>query len=168
MTEDLMRYDLMAQEALRGVVRLALERAASDDGLPGEHHFFVTFDTTAEGVELPDRLRTEYPEEMTIVFKPIHFSDLIVGPEAFEVTMTFNGKAERMRVPYAAVATFFDPSVRFGLQFPRPERPTTEDAAEPMQPEEAAPDRDPAQDENGPPEEEEKADVVSLDAFRKK
>lgn len=164
-TEDLMRYDLMAQEALRGMVRLALERAATDEGLPGEHQIYVTFVTEAEGVDVPARLREQYPEDMTIVFQPNHFSDLVVTLEGFEVSMTFNQKIERLKVPYSAVVTLFDPTVRFGLQFPRPgdDPAGTAEANAPAEPD-AAED----QEQEGDTEEAPDAQVVSLDAFRKK
>jgi hypothetical protein len=112
---DLIRYDLLAQEALRGVVRKVLTDVAKD-GLPGEHHFFIAFDTRAPGLRISDRLRAQFPEEMTIVLQH-QFWDLKVGDHAFEVGVSFNGAPERLLVPFAAVKGFFDPSVQFGLQF---------------------------------------------------
>jgi len=112
---DLIRYDLLAQEALRGVVRKVLTDVAKD-GLPGDHHFFVAFDTRAPGLRISDRLRTQFPEEMTIVLQH-QFWDLKVGDHAFEVGVSFNGAPERLLIPFAAVKGFFDPSVQFGLQF---------------------------------------------------
>ena len=93
-----MRYDLLAREALRGVVRMALERAASPDGLPGDHHVYLTFRTTAPGVQLPDRLHERYPEDMTIVLKS-HFWDLDVGEEGFSVSLSFDQVPERLTIP---------------------------------------------------------------------
>jgi hypothetical protein len=112
---DLIRYDLLAQDALRGVVRKVLADVAKN-GLPGEHHFFVAFDTRADGVKLSDRLRKQYPEEMTIVLQH-QFWDLIVGDKSFEVGLSFKGVPERLTVPFEAIKGFFDPSVQFGLQF---------------------------------------------------
>jgi hypothetical protein len=85
-------------------------------GLPGDHHFFISFDTRAEGVKISERLRTKYPEEMTIVLQH-QFWDLIVQDQHFEVGVSFNGIPERLSVPFAAIKGFFDPSVQFGLQF---------------------------------------------------
>jgi hypothetical protein len=115
MPDDLIRYDLLAQDALRGVVRTVLTDVAAR-GLPGEHHFFIAFDTRADGVKISDRLRSQYPEEMTIVLQH-QFWDLIVRDDGFDVGVSFNGIPERLTVPYAAIKGFFDPSVQFGLQF---------------------------------------------------
>jgi len=115
MPVDLIRYDLLAQDALRGVVKKVLADVAAR-GLPGEHHFFITFNTRAEGVSISDRLREKYPEEMTIVLQH-QFWDLIVQDDHFEVGVSFHGVPERLSVPYAAIKGFFDPSVQFGLQF---------------------------------------------------
>jgi hypothetical protein len=115
MAVDHIRYDLLAQEALRGVLRTVLSDAAKN-GLPGDHHFFVTFDTCAEGVRLSQRMRAQYPKEMTIVLQH-QFWDLTVTEDAFEVGLSFGGVPERLLIPFAAVKGFFDPSVEFGLQF---------------------------------------------------
>jgi hypothetical protein len=115
MAVDHIRYDLLAQEALRGVLRTVLSDAARN-GLPGDHHFFVTFDTCAEGVRLSQRMRAQYPKEMTIVLQH-QFWDLGVTDDAFEVGLSFGGVPERLSIPFAAVKGFFDPSVEFGLQF---------------------------------------------------
>ena len=115
MPVDHIRYDLLTQEALRGVLRTVLSDAAKK-GLPGEHHFFVTFDTCAEGVRLSPRMRAQYPKEMTIVLQH-QFWDLGVSDDAFEVGLSFGGVPERLSIPFAAVKGFFDPSVEFGLQF---------------------------------------------------
>lgn len=112
---DLIRYDLLAQDALRGVVKKVLSDVAKS-GLPGEHHFFVAFDTKAEGVKLSSRLRAKYPEEMTIVLQH-QFWDLVVGEKNFEIGLSFNGIPEKLVVPFEAIKGFFDPSVQFGLQF---------------------------------------------------
>ena len=175
MSKDLMRYDLMAQEALRGVVRSALEGVAKD-GLPGEHHFFIAFDTNFPGVEISDELHERYPDEMTIVIQH-QFWDLEVHEERFEISLTFSKVLERLVIPYAAVKGFFDPSVQFGLQFqgegaepsalPAPEErkqlpsSSIEDEVDFGSAFEDAADQDGDQpDEMG--------QVVSLDAFRKK
>jgi hypothetical protein len=115
MPVDHIRYDILVQEALRGMVRNVLADAAKG-GLAGDHHFFVTFDTTAEGVKLSDRLRERYPEEMTVVLQH-QFWDLRVTDELFEVGLSFGGVAERLTVPLAAIKEFKDPSVQFMLQF---------------------------------------------------
>lgn len=115
MAVDHIRYDILAQEALRGVVRHVLADAAKN-GLPGEHHFYVSFSTRADGVRLSPRLLAQYPEEMTIVLQH-QFWDLTVTEAGFEVGLAFGGVPERLIVPFAAVKGFFDPSVQFGLQF---------------------------------------------------
>jgi uncharacterized protein len=112
---DHIRYDILVQDALRGMVRDVLADAARK-GLTGDHHFFITFDTTAEGVRLSDRLREQYPEEMSIVLQH-QFWDLKVTDKAFEVGLSFGGVAERLYIPFAAIKGFADPSVQFGLQF---------------------------------------------------
>lgn len=112
---DHIRYDLLAQEALRGVVRRVLSDVARD-GLPGDHHFYVSFDPRAPGVRLSQRMREKYPEEMTIVLQH-QFWDLNVSEHAFEVGLSFGGIPERLLVPFSALKGFFDPSVSFGLQF---------------------------------------------------
>jgi uncharacterized protein len=115
MATDHIRYDILAQEALRGVVRRVLVDAAKN-GLPGEHHFYISFDTRAEGVRLSARMLAQYPQEMTIVLQH-QFWDLLVSETGFEVGLSFGGIPERLAVPFAAVKGFFDPSVQFGLQF---------------------------------------------------
>jgi hypothetical protein len=115
MPVDHLRYDLLTQDALRGVIRSVLIEAATK-GLPGEHHFFITFDTRAEGVQISPRLKASYPQEMTIVLQH-QFWDLKVTEDDFEVGLAFNGIPERLHVPLKAVKAFHDPSVQFGLQF---------------------------------------------------
>lgn len=112
---DHIRYDLLTQQALRGVVRNVLTDTAKK-GLPGDHHFYISFQTHAEGVRLSDRLRAQYPEEMTIILQ-YQFWDLAVTEQGFEVGMSFGGIPEKLYVPFTAVTGFFDPSVQFGLQF---------------------------------------------------
>jgi len=115
MSVDHIRYDLLAQEALRSVVRRVLSDVGRD-GLPGEHHFYISFDTRAPGVRLSQRMREKYPEEMTIVLQH-QFWDLIVTETSFEVGLSFGGIPEKLLVPFSALKGFFDPSVKFGLQF---------------------------------------------------
>lgn len=115
MAEDLMRYDLLAQDALRGVVRFALKRVERD-GLPGEHHFYIAFDTTAPGVRVSERVRKQYPHEMTIVLQH-QFWGLEVNDERFQVELSFDNIPEKLTIPFVAIKGFFDPSVQFGLQF---------------------------------------------------
>ncbi|MFS8039290.1 SspB family protein [Xanthobacter sp. AM11] len=115
MSVDHIRYDLLAQEALRSVVRRVLSDVARG-GLPGDHHFYISFDTRAPGVRLSQRMREKYPEEMTIVLQH-QFWDLIVTDVSFEVGLSFGGIPERLLVPFSALKGFFDPSVKFGLQF---------------------------------------------------
>ncbi len=112
---DQIRYDLLTQQALRGVVHKVLSDAAKK-GLPGDHHFFISFDTHADGVRVSDRLRAQYPEEMTIILQH-QFWDLTVTEQNFEVGLTFGGVPEKLTVPFDAINGFFDPSVQFGLQF---------------------------------------------------
>jgi hypothetical protein len=115
MPEHHIRYDLLAQQALRGVVRTVLADVAKK-GLPGEHHFKITFNTTAPGVRLSDRLRAQYPETMTIILQH-QFWDLTVADRAFEVGLSFGGITERLAVPFNAIIAFHDPAVQFGFQF---------------------------------------------------
>jgi uncharacterized protein len=115
MATDYIRYDILAQEALRGLVRTVLADTASK-GLPGEHHFFITFETGAEGVRISPRLRAQHPINMTIVLQH-QFWDLSVTDEAFEVGLSFNGIPEMLRIPWSAITDFVDPSVEFALKF---------------------------------------------------
>ena len=164
MAEDLIRYDVLAQDALRGLVRKVLSEVAQT-GMPGEHHFFITFDTQHPGVRISSRLKAQYPTEMTVVLQH-QFWDLAVTDAAFEVGLSFKGVPERLHVPLRAISGFVDPHASFGLKFdPPPElaaAAATEEPAlpAPVEPEEAA--------EAPPPVEAGKAAVVSLDAFRKK
>lgn len=176
---DHIRYDLLTQQALRNVVRDVLADAAKK-GLPGEHHFYISFDTQAEGVRISDRLRAQYPEEMTIILQH-QFWDLTVSDAGFEVGLSFGGIPEKLTVPLEAITGFFDPSVQFGLQF---EEVTEGEAAQPTpaltqdkaagkklrpapapppekQPAVAAPEPAPDKPSGG-------GEVVRLDRFRKK
>ena len=115
MTVDYIRYDILTQDALRSVVHTVLADVATK-GLPGEHHFFISIDTRADGVGLSPRLKAQYPKEMTIVLQH-QFWDMIVTDDRFEVGLSFNGVPERLVVPFRAIKGFVDPSVQFGLQF---------------------------------------------------
>ncbi len=157
MVDDLLRYDRMVETALRDVVRRALKKIA-DSGLPGDHHFYVTFLTAAPGVDIPTHLAEQYPDEMTIVLQH-QFDALEVTDEIVSVTLSFNGAKERLTIPFAAVTTFADPSVNFALQFqPAADSESQRDtAAEP----EHEPEPAPAIAEVG-------GKIVALDQFRKK
>jgi hypothetical protein len=137
MAVDHIRYDLLTQQALRGVVRTVLADAAKN-GLPGEHHFYIAFDTQAPGVRMSARLREQYPKEMTVILQH-QFWDLTVSNDGFEVGLSFGGVPERLEIPFEAVKGFFDPSVQFGLQF---EIEGERDRAEPSTEAEAAPPAD--------------------------
>ena len=115
MAKDLMGYNRLVERSLRNVVREALARV-SNEGLPGAHHFYVSFRTTDPGVQIPDFLRAKFPEEMTIVLQH-QFWGLTVEADSFEVTLSFSRARQRMHVPFRALTGFFDPSVQFGLQF---------------------------------------------------
>ena len=131
---DQIRYDLLTQQALRGVVHRVLTDTAKK-GLPGDHHFYISFDTHADGVRMSDRLRAQYPDEMTIILQH-QFWDLKVGEEEFEVGLSFGGVPEKLTVPFEAINGFFDPSVQFGLQFEEviegEERPAPANVQEPL------------------------------------
>ncbi len=157
--ENTLRYDRMVEQALRGVVRQAVEEVM-EDGLPGDHHFYITFMTDYQGVKIPDYLRERYPGEMTIVLQ-YQFYDLSVDDDLMKVTLSFNNVPERLEIPLAAITIFADPSVNFALQF----QPLGEDLE---------PDFDPDDDPEGPgggddeDGEGKTGEVVSLDQFRKK
>ena len=205
MAEDLIRYDVLAQEAMRSVVKKVLTEVVRV-GLPGEHHFYITFNTQAPGVRISSRLRERYPEEMTIVVQH-QFWDMEVNSQSFEIGLAFSGVPERLLVPFGSIKSFVDPSVQFGLQFdlledehfseelsdgdeetsgaltavaPAALAVTSEELDEAVEAEEAAEatleatdddasakkDDDAKEEDNN--DEPASADVVSLDAFRKK
>ena len=173
MATDHIRYDVLARDALRGVLRRVLSDAA-EHGLPGEHHFFITFLSTADGVKLSPRLLAQYPEEMTIILQH-QFWDLVVTEDRFEVGLSFGGIPERLVVPFAAIKSFLDPSVQFGLQFEPSETMAEAPAAKlPAVPAAsalpvAAPEPEPAaESKDEPAKTSEGAEVVRLDRFRKK
>jgi hypothetical protein len=155
---DEMHYEQLAQDALRGVIRSALERAAGPDGIPGAHHFYVTFKTRAVGVTVPPDILAKYPDEMTVVLQHQYW-DLKVEPTRFSVMLKFGGMPKVLAMPYTAVTRFYDPSVQFLLQF---EAPDTVDAiVEEIAAAAPAPTDAPASGDDEPK-------VVSLDQFRKK
>ena len=172
MATDHIRYDVLARDALRGVLRKVLTDAAAH-GLPGEHHFFITFVSKAEGVKLSPRLLAQYPEEMTIILQH-QFWDLTVLEDRFEVGLSFGGIPERLVVPFSAIKSFLDPSVKFGLQFDTsdvaevaPASPAVDQA--PAAAAVPAPAAETAQTEDEPAATSPGgAEVVRLDRFRKK
>ncbi|MBS1183909.1 MAG: stringent starvation protein [Proteobacteria bacterium] len=195
MPKDMIRYDVLAQEAFRGLVKKVLSEVAHA-GLPGEHHFYIIFDTRAPGVRISSRLKERYPDEMTIVVQHQYW-ELLVNETSFEIGLSFSGVPEKLVVPFAAIRGFFDPSVEFAVQFPlvdesgnaadMPEegplkaigpasgeakaapRPAAKaPAAKPSQPAEAAKAADEAKPEGKAEEPKTTPTVVSLDAFRKK
>ncbi len=196
MPKDMIRYDVLAQEAFRGLVKKVLAEVAHA-GLPGEHHFYIIFDTKAPGVRISARLKERYPDEMTIVIQHQYW-ELVVNETSFEIGLSFSGVPEKLVVPFASVRGFFDPSVEFAVQFPlvdesgnaadmpeegplkaigparaepkvapRPAAAKTAPAAKPAKPAESPKAVEEAKADEKP-DDEPKATVVSLDAFRKK
>lgn len=185
MSDDQIRYDILAQEALRGVMRKVLSEVART-GLPGSHHFFITFVTGAPGVRISGRLREKYPEQMTIVLQ-YQYWDLKVTDTEFEVGLFFSEVPEKLTIPFTAVRGFYDPSVNFELEFdvaaesrslpdgesagedvasliPEKEKPPRKQAKGSRKPSAAAGKAEKVDDEQPS----KSAEVVSLDAFRKK
>jgi hypothetical protein len=165
MPTDQIRYDVLARDALRGVLRHVLSDAAKQ-GLPGDHHFYITFLSKADGVKISSRLHSQYPEEMTIILQH-QFWDLAVTDDQFEVGLSFGGTPERLVVPFSAIKSFFDPSVQFGLQFepseaasPADELSATLSVSSATEPQ-SEPEDEPTKPSEG-------AEVVRLDRFRKK
>jgi hypothetical protein len=171
MTIDHIRYDILTQEAMRSVIRAALQDAAAR-GLLGEHHFFITFDTKADGVKLPARVRAQYPDDMTIVLQH-QFWDLQVTDESFEVGLSFNGVRERLHVPFSAIKSFADPAVKFAMQFTDLDQHETEDAqpsasTDTPAVEDSTPPAAGAPDEAAASDDKPSAEIVRIDRFRKK
>ena len=172
MTEDLMRYDQLAQNALRGVVRDAL-RKVQRTGLPGEHHFYIAFNTRYPGVGLSPRIAERYPREMTVVLQHQYWN-LNIYEDRFEVELSFDNIPEKLIIPFNSIKGFLDPAVQFGLQFevvPLEEQAAPNDAeilekSAKAKGEQATAEADSSAAEEAPPAAEQK--VVSLDAFRKK
>jgi hypothetical protein len=167
MATDHIRYDVLARDALRGVLRHVLKDAA-EQGLPGEHHFYITFLSTAEGVKISPRLLSQYPQEMTVILQH-QFWDLVVTDDRFEVGLSFNGIPERLVVPFSSIKSFFDPSVQFGLQFEANEEAESAPTAEIVPVPVAEPvSKDDSESTDEPVKQGEGAEVVRLDRFRKK
>ena len=165
MGKDALKYDQMVEDALRGVVRTALAHAA-EHGLPGAHHFYITFETTHPDVAVADHLKARYPDEMTIVLQHQYWG-LEVEDERFAVTLSFNDRHERLTIPFEAVTAFADPAVKFGLRFERQEDGSPAAAASPSathlpQEEAEKPPTEPVQPTG------DGAKVVALETFRKK
>ncbi|MBU8874160.1 hypothetical protein KQ910_10320 [Reyranella sp. MMS21-HV4-11] len=184
---DRFHYDALVDDALRSVVRRVLTQVA-ETGLPGSHHFYISFRSGDPGVELPEYLRAKYPEEMTIVLQHQYW-DLILHDDWFEVTVSFNKQQEHIKVPFSALSAFVDPSVRFGLQFDRRDKagekldgaaaPVGASEPTPLPVPEKRPLPAPTEGEDGQAPAEAAADdaakpedaaskVVKLDSFRKK
>lgn len=193
MSEDLIRYDILAQDALRGVVKTVLTEVART-GLPGEHHFYITFNTQAQGVRISPRLLEKYPDDMTIVLQH-QFWDLQANEQAIEIGLSFDGIPEKLYIPYTSIITFIDPSVHFSLQFEVTGEMDDEDDefdGELLMPlddeddgiiavmspneqngdlelnDDGDSDDDGSDEDDDKPAKKEGAEVVSLDAFRKK
>ena len=185
MPQDLIRYDILAQDALRGVIRKVISEVTRT-GLPGNHHFFITFVTGAPGVRISSRLREKYPEQMTIVLQHQYW-DLEVSDSGFEVTLSFSDISEKLVIPFAAIRGFYDPSVNFELEFDvrsgaaetekqdadAPVQSITHEVVKaPIKPRLAKPKTDKPvakKAESGDADgAKPSADVVSLDSFRKK
>ncbi|MBP2230577.1 SspB family protein [Azospirillum agricola] len=165
MPKEQLRYDRMVETALRGVVRDALTDVA-ERGLPGNHHFYLTFRTGYPGIDIPDYLTAQYPNEMTIVLQ-FQYYGLEVHDDHFEVTLSFNNVHERLVIPFAAITTFADPSVNFALQFqPLAPAESGDVAAMPARP--VMVERKDEPKDAAPAEEPKRGEVVALDAFRKK
>ena len=170
MATDHIRYDVLARDAMRDGLRRVLTDAARH-GLPGDHHFYITFDSRAEGVTISPRLLAQYPEEMTVVLQH-QFWDMKVTEDRFEVGLSFGGVPERLVVPFKAIKSFLDPSVQFGLQFETGENEADAQTADASSATSlAAPASTPetaAVEDDTPPRPSEGAEVVRLDRFRKK
>lgn len=165
--KDLMHYDALQQEALRGVVKAALKKAAATQGLPGEHHFYISFRTEAPGVSGPRDLLGRYPEEMTIVLQN-QFWDLNPAETGFSITLQFGGQPKNLSIPYGAITRFYDPSVQYLLQFAPVETPRAAPAAFPR-PVLAATEAEASADAGkAGPAPADQPKIVSLDQFRKK
>ncbi len=155
-TQDQIGYQALTQSAMKGVFRAALQKASTLGALPGEHHFYITFRTHAPGVQIADYLKDKFTDEMTIVIQHQYW-DLEVHDDRFEIILKFSGVPQHLRIPYAAVTRFYDPSVGFGLQFEDLES-DEEIFADPVQP----------TTQSAVSGDSEEATVVSLDAFRRK
>ncbi|WP_137137148.1 SspB family protein [Rhizobium sp. FKY42] len=169
MGQDHIRYDILAQDALRGVIRKVLSEVAATSRLPGDHHFFITFLTGAPGVRISTHLKDKYPEQMTIVIQH-QFWDLKVSDTHFEIGLSFSDTPERLYIPFNAIRGFYDPSVNFELEFEVPLADEEEASAEiTAYPADAV--AKPGSEEEAKSDDDKKpgsGSVVSLDSFRKK
>ncbi len=161
--DSLLPYDVWAEEAMRGVAMRALQFAAAE-GMPGQHHFYVSFRTSHPGVNIPNRLLAQYPDEMTIVLQH-QFWDLNVDEAAgrFSVGLSFGGVASTLVVPFSALTAFADPHAQFGLRFRAGQAGAVEESAAEPEPEAEAPPESMTEPESG-----DEPQVVSLDAFRRR
>ncbi len=169
--DDGIDYASMIDEAMRSVVRKTL-KSVERSGLPGDHHFFISFDTSFPGVIIPEFLRAKYPEEMTIVMQH-QFSHLRVAEDHFSVTLSFNNVPQPLNVPFAALTAFADPSIKFGLQFHLTDEDSEDAMLEtlPFDEEEDEPAAKPKRAKSpakAKADANKSADVISLDSFRKK
>lgn len=160
--DEILRYDKMVEQALRGVVRQAVSEVMAGESLPGDHHFYITFMTDYPGVKIPDYLRDRYPGEMTIVLQ-YQFTDLSVDAEKMSVTLSFNNVQENLVIPLGAITIFADPSVNFALQF----QPLG-DGGPDFDPDESLFDDDDDKGDSEGDKADKTGEVVSLDKFRKK
>jgi uncharacterized protein len=161
---DPLRYDVWIEDALRTVIKRTMSYV-SENGLPGEHHFYITFRTTDDKVIMPDYLRADHPEEMTIVLQ-YQYDSLDVDDDAIYATLRFNGKPETMVIPLSSIVSFADPSVNFGLQL---KVANLDDDADDLDPDEAQDlDADQPAEDTKKDGEKTTGEVITLDAFRKK
>lgn len=168
MGQDHIRYDILAQDALRGVIRKVLSEVAATGSLPADHHFFITFLTQAPGVRISQHLKAKYPEQMTIVVQH-QFWDLKVHETYFEIGLSFSDKPEKLTIPFSAVRGFYDPSVNFELEFDVATAEEDDQGAEiTAYPVATGEDVAPAKEDKNDADPKAGGSVVSLDAFRKK
>ena len=169
-SEDIIRYDRLAQEALRNVVKQVIGKIAQMGALPGNHHFYVTFDTNAAGVKLSAAMKKKYPEEMTIVIQHQYWNLKATG-NRFSISLSFNDRPEDLTIPYAAIKGFFDPSVQFGLQFETDNSQEVQEIREVggAQAKKSLSDKSGDESESkADSDENASAEIVSLDKYRKK
>lgn len=168
---DILRYDLWIEDALRSVIRRSLT-TVEEMGLPGDHHFYITFRTEHEDVGMADWLRAEYPEEMTIVLQH-QYDTLTVGVDGFNIKLRFGGRPELLEIPFEAITSFADPSVSFGLQLKSVDLDDEDDDGDELTPEElginpSARLNDTGDETKDTPQEKKSGEVIALDAFRNK
>ncbi len=157
---DTLDYGSLMHRAMRGLIFNVLEQVR-DHGLPGNHHFFITFDTTHPDVQLADWLKDRYPAEMTVVIQH-WFDNLVVREDGFSITLNFGDQPEPIQIPFDAIQTFVDPSVEFGLRF---ENQDMDEIEEESEADETEPSAEATETSDEEPRQE--AEVVSLDQFRR-